>query len=258
MTFKKGSIFKHFGKFEYYPQRDVNKEPITTIDLMQIASIPENNAGKNYREQHLQYINTMISREFVSQLAANMMEEAGIIQAKFSPDKLGVEEICVWLAHGYCFAMTESLFEMARKGLISGACRDAIWEMAMFSQMEKQGSTKIILHSLYRGFEISRINVSVDEDQVLLSALDLTTSDSEQNLSGPLIISMDISKCTPPVIDRMNEVLRLHPGDIEVHLRLVDGDKKTVMKLDDSLRVNSSLILKDKLKTVLGSDCLNV
>jgi len=43
-----------------------------------------------------------------------------------------------------------------------------------------------------------------------------------------------------------------------VHLRLIDGDKKTVMKLDENLRVTTSPSLSADLKTVLGPDCLLV
>jgi DNA polymerase-3 subunit alpha len=54
----------------------------------------------------------------------------------------------------------------------------------------------------------------------------------------------------------MNEILRSHPGAREVHLRLVDGEKKTVLKLDEALKVTSSPSLSADLKTVLGPDCL--
>ena len=82
--------------------------------------------------------------------------------------------------------------------------------------------------------------------------------DLKQVPTGPFIISMEMSRCTPPVIDRMNEILRSHPGGREVHLRLVDGEKNTVLKLDENLKVTSSPSLSADLKTVLGPDCLVV
>ena len=94
------------------------------------------------------------------------------------------------------------------------------------------------------------------EEQPRISALDLTLPDLKQIPTGPLVISMEMSRCTPPVIDRMNEILRSHPGGREVHLRLVDGEKKTVLKLDEGLKVTSSPSLSADLKTVLGPDCL--
>jgi len=101
-----------------------------------------------------------------------------------------------------------------------------------------------------------RGRVDKREEQPRISALDLTLPDLKQIPTGPLVISMEMSRCTPPVIDRMNEILRSHPGRREVHLRLVDGEKKTVLKLDEGLKVTSSPSLSADLKTVLGPDCL--
>ena len=101
-----------------------------------------------------------------------------------------------------------------------------------------------------------RGRVDKREEQPRISALDLTLPDLKQIPTGPLVISMEMSRCTPPVIDRMNEILRSHPGGREVHLRLVDGEKKTVLKLDEGLKVTSSPSLSADLKTVLGPDCL--
>jgi DNA polymerase-3 subunit alpha len=103
-----------------------------------------------------------------------------------------------------------------------------------------------------------RGRVDKREEQPRISALDLTLPDLKQVPTGPFIISMEMSRCTPPVIDRMNEILRSHPGGREVHLRLVDGEKNTVLKLDENLKVTSSPSLSADLKTVLGPDCLVV
>lgn len=103
-----------------------------------------------------------------------------------------------------------------------------------------------------------RGRVDKREEQPRISALDLTLPDLKQVPTGPLIISMEVSRCTPPVIDRMNEILRSHPGAREVHLRLIDGEKKTVLKLDDNLKVTTSPGLSADLKTVLGPECLMV
>jgi DNA polymerase-3 subunit alpha len=67
---------------------------------------------------------------------------------------------------------------------------------------------------------------------------------------------MEMSRCTPPVIDRMKEILRSHPGAREVHLQLDENGKFTVLKLDEGLKVTSSPSLSADLKTVLGPDCL--
>jgi|GEM_PF-2491736 len=163
MIFKKSNQPFNSAKLEYFPQRDVKKEPITVNDLMQMNALPKNSLGKDYMKQHLHFINTMVSRDFVYSLTEKMIDEAKLVKNKFNPDNLSAEDIAVWLGHGYCLAMTESLFEIARKGLISNACRDAISDMALLTQMDKPGNAELILHCLYRGFEISRINVPVED-----------------------------------------------------------------------------------------------
>ena len=103
-----------------------------------------------------------------------------------------------------------------------------------------------------------RGRVDKREEPPRISALDLTLPDLKQVPTGPLIISMEASRCTPPVIDRMSEILKSHPGAREVHLRLIDGEKRTILKLDEALKVTSSPGLSADLKTVLGPDCLVV
>ncbi len=95
-----------------------------------------------------------------------MSDEAVAIYRIFedAPMKVDFEKISVFLCYGYCFAMTENLFDIARKGLISGACRDAMREFAMLDSMENPGETELVLHCLYRGFEISRERVPVETD----------------------------------------------------------------------------------------------
>ena len=103
-----------------------------------------------------------------------------------------------------------------------------------------------------------RGRVDKREEQSRVSALDLSLPDLNIVPTGPLVISMEMARCTPPVIDRVKEILRSHPGGREVHLRLADGSKNTVLKLDEGLKVTSSPSLSADLKTVLGPDCLPV
>jgi DNA polymerase-3 subunit alpha len=101
-----------------------------------------------------------------------------------------------------------------------------------------------------------RGRVDKREEQPRISALDLTLPDLNQIPTGPLVISMEMSRCTPPVIERMKEILRSHPGGREVHLQLDENGKQTVLKIDEGLKVTSSPSLSADLKTVLGPDCL--
>ena len=101
-----------------------------------------------------------------------------------------------------------------------------------------------------------RGRVDKREEQPRISALDLTLPDLNQVPTGPLVISMEMSRCTPSVIERMKEILRSHPGGREVHLQLEENGKKTILKIDEGLKVTSSPSLSADLKTVLGPDCL--
>ena len=101
-----------------------------------------------------------------------------------------------------------------------------------------------------------RGRVDKREEQPRVSALDLSIPDLNIVPTGPFVISMEMARCTPPVIDRVKEILRSHPGGREVHLRLADGEKNTILKLDEALKVTSSPSLSADLKTVLGPDCL--
>jgi DNA polymerase-3 subunit alpha len=101
-----------------------------------------------------------------------------------------------------------------------------------------------------------RGRVDKREERPRISALDLTIPDLNKTPTGPLTISMEMSRCTPPVIERMKEILRSHPGGREVHLQLDENGKLTILKLDEGLKVTSSPSLSADLKTVLGPDCI--
>ena len=103
---------------------------------------------------------------------------------------------------------------------------------------------------------IIRGRVNKREEQVKLMAMDLSTLDISLAPTGPLIISMDTVRCTPPVVDRIKEILRSHPGKREVHLKLDDGRKSLVMRIGEDLRVTASPSLSADLKAILGPDCL--
>jgi DNA polymerase-3 subunit alpha len=103
---------------------------------------------------------------------------------------------------------------------------------------------------------VIRGRVDKREEQPRLMALDLSTPDISAAPTGPLVISLETVRCTPPVVDRIKEILRSHPGKRDVHLKLDDGAKSLVMKLGDELRVTASPSLSADLKSILGPDCL--
>lgn len=66
-----------------------------------------------------------------------------------------------------------------------------------------------------------------------------------------MIVSLTPSRCTPPLIERLKEVLARHPGESEVHLRLVNDTKTTLLRLGP-MRVAPSAALMSDLRTLLG------
>ncbi|MFC5830832.1 DNA polymerase III subunit alpha [Nonomuraea insulae] len=94
------------------------------------------------------------------------------------------------------------------------------------------------------------------EDVAKIIAMEVTAPDLTQEIGGPLLVSLPLRRCTPPVVGRLKEILALHPGPSEVHLQVHHGPKTTVLRLDDRLRVTPSASLMGDLKQLLGPACL--
>ena len=43
---------------------------------------------------------------------------------------------------------------------------------------------------------------------------------------GPVVVTMAPARCTPPLVERLKDVLATHPGTTEVHLQLVNGERE--------------------------------
>src|SRR5450756_2165880 len=94
------------------------------------------------------------------------------------------------------------------------------------------------------------------DDQMQLMALEMSQPDISAADEAPVTLSMPVAKCTPPVVQRLKEVLATHPGVTEVHLRLISPGRSTMMRLEDGLRVQRSPALFGDLKALLGPSCL--
>jgi DNA polymerase-3 subunit alpha len=97
-----------------------------------------------------------------------------------------------------------------------------------------------------------RGRTDVRDETVKLIASDLTVLDTTQAVRGPVVVTMAPGRCTPPVVDRLRDVLATHPGTTEVQLRLVNGDRHHLLKLGDGYRVTPSAALMGDLKALLG------
>jgi DNA polymerase-3 subunit alpha len=93
------------------------------------------------------------------------------------------------------------------------------------------------------------------EEAPKLIASEVTAPDLSADESGPFVVSIPVQRCVAPVVDRLREVLSTHPGLAEVHLKLCNGPRATIVRLDDKLRVRPSPALAADLKQLLGPAC---
>ena len=86
--------------------------------------------------------------------------------------------------------------------------------------------------------------------------MEMSLPDVHQERKGPLVITLPLARCTPPVVERMKEVLRSHPGTTDVHLRLESATENTLLTIDEGLKVSATASLSADLKALLGPNCL--
>ena len=152
-------------------------------------------------------------------------------------------------------------------GLITGVQRKvsrqgASWAVVNIEDLE--GSIEALFFSnTYNQYALSltedrvvviRGRFSRSDEQVRFTAMEMTMPDISGGPTGPLLISLPATQVTPPIVERMKEILRSHPGKREVHLHVVDSLKSTTLKVD--ALVTSSPSLSADLKAILGPDCI--
>jgi DNA polymerase III subunit alpha len=99
--------------------------------------------------------------------------------------------------------------------------------------------------------------LSRSKDQPEIQAIEVTVPDLSEGPVGPVVINLPSTRCTPPVVGQLKDVLATHPGMTEVQLRLKARNATTVLRLDDRLRVTPSPALFADLKHLLGPGCLS-
>jgi len=162
-------------------------------------------------------------------------------------------------------AQSESIVTIG--GLITSVVRKvsrqgASWAVVTVEDLE--GSLEVLFFAnTYNQYSMSLVEdrivtvrgrVDRREDSLRFTALEMLMPDVSTGPVGPLVISLPISQCTPPIVDRIKEILRAHPGKREVHLQLNDNGRSTFMKID--ALVTSSPSLSADLKSILGPNCL--
>ncbi|MER5972795.1 DNA polymerase III subunit alpha [Streptomyces sp. NPDC002055] len=94
------------------------------------------------------------------------------------------------------------------------------------------------------------------EDVPRLVAMELMVPDlSEASANAPVTITIPTVKVTPPLVEKLGEVLTHHRGSTEVRIRLQGARKTTVLRLDRH-RVTADPALFGDLKVLLGPACL--
>jgi len=112
-----------------------------------------------------------------------------------------------------------------------------------------------------------KARVTKRDDRISLIANDLVVPDLAQpggsaggsgqpGAGQPVTVSMLAARCSPDRVAQLKDVLARHPGCQEVRLSLVNGGRRHLLKLDDSLRVTPSSALMGDLKALLGPGCL--
>jgi DNA polymerase III subunit alpha len=102
-----------------------------------------------------------------------------------------------------------------------------------------------------------RARLDKREDVPRLIAMEVSVPDVSQGPRGPITIALPATRCTPPVVDRLKDVLSTHPGTNEVRLELTSGGRSTVLRLDERLRVTPTPALMADLKELLGAGCVS-
>jgi DNA polymerase-3 subunit alpha len=90
------------------------------------------------------------------------------------------------------------------------------------------------------------------DDQPRLMAMDMSIPEiTSADDVKPIVLALPPARCTPPLVERLKEVLASHPGSAEVHVKLVNGSRATMLRLSP-LRVAPTTALMADLKALLG------
>ncbi len=95
------------------------------------------------------------------------------------------------------------------------------------------------------------------DDAMQLQAMEVSLPDLSAVADAPVTVRMSEARCTPPVLDRLLEVLKTHPGMTEIHFRVSRARGGTALVMPrGGWRVERSPALYGDLKALLGPGCL--
>ncbi|NUS72557.1 MAG: DNA polymerase III subunit alpha [Corynebacteriales bacterium] len=135
-----------------------------------------------------------------------------------------------------------------------------VWAMAQLEDLD--GSVEVLAfpntyelvgeYVVPDAIVVVKARVDKREDTPRLIALDLSIPDLGAPAAKAVVVSVATNRCTPGLVEKMRDVLATHPGGTDVHVKLTEGKRTTVMRLGDELRVDATPALMADLKALLG------
>src|SRR5690554_5210408 len=125
-------------------------------------------------------------------------------------------------------------------------------EVLFFGEVYQTFSTMLVEDQV----AVVRGRIRKRDDSVELQAVEVSIPDTSLTPDAPVQLHVPEARCTPSVLEQLREVLSTHPGGTEVQVRVTAPGRATVLRLEDSLRVQRSSALFGDLKALLGPGCL--
>ncbi|WP_240470773.1 DNA polymerase III subunit alpha [Haematomicrobium sanguinis] len=93
-----------------------------------------------------------------------------------------------------------------------------------------------------------------DDGSITLSAQELTVPELTESKNQPVTIRLSEHRATEELLERIEEILRNHKGNVEVRMKVTGQRKEWTMSLPPQFRVNAGPELHGDLKVLLGPE----
>ncbi|MDO4685115.1 MAG: DNA polymerase III subunit alpha [Corynebacterium sp.] len=127
-------------------------------------------------------------------------------------------------------------------------------ELLVFNKVYAMVSSLIVEDNII----LAKAHISIRDDRVSVFCDDLKAP--ELGVGGgaglPVRLTLRTDQCSMANIAKLKSVLKANPGESDVYLNLVDGDRSTVMILGEHLRVSRDANLMGDLKATMGAAIL--
>jgi intein/homing endonuclease len=99
-----------------------------------------------------------------------------------------------------------------------------------------------------------RLDLRDDDPKII--AMEVTQPELVLDGGPPVRIRVKRAALNNEKVERLKDILRVHPGDCAVYVHLEGADRTTVLQLADEYLVDSSNGLYADLRVLLGADCI--